>query len=199
MAAVREVDDDVDNDTLLGGSGGGGGGGGGEGGRPAAPYRSARPSTAAPRVRLSGGEPVAPPPLPPPSPRAAAAPPPSLEAATEEAEHESAELVAKLSEVFAERERQRASRATPPAFICPITFDVMVDPVISPSGGHSYERAAITKYVTEVKAEDPQTRRPLRAGDLIPNVALKHAIQEWLVAHPWAHPYLPLDRRDAST
>ena len=71
----------------------------------------------------------------------------------------------------------------------------MVLQVITPSG-HSYERAAIEKYVREIKAEDPQTRTPLTLPQLAPNLALKAAIQAFLVENPWAHPLIPYEKRD---
>jgi STIP1 family protein 1 len=102
--------------------------------------------------------------------------------------------LARLSEIFAERERRRAARAVPDHFICPITVDVMLDPVISPSGT-SFERAALLRALA-AKAEDPISRKPLKADQLIPNLALKGAIEAWLLENPWAHPLLPPEERE---
>jgi STIP1 family protein 1 len=68
----------------------------------------------------------------------------------------------------------------------------MRDPVVTPSG-HSYERAALEHYLRHVKAEDPQSRRPLSADMLAPNLALREAIGAFLPSNPWAHPLLVKD------
>jgi len=112
----------------------------------------------------------------------------STKAAAISREH--SEHSARLSELFAEREQRRAHADAPGHFTCPITFDVMLDPVITPYG-HSYDRAAIERYITRTKAEDPTTRKPLAVSQLVPNIGLKSAIQEYLSTHPWTHPLLP--------
>jgi hypothetical protein len=112
----------------------------------------------------------------------------SSKAAAISGEH--SEYSARLSELFAEREQRRAHADAPGHFTCPITFDVMLDPVITPYG-HSYDRAAIERYITRTKPEDPTTRKPLAVSQLVPNMGLKAAIQEYLSTHPWAHPLLP--------
>jgi hypothetical protein len=113
----------------------------------------------------------------------------------ETVEHDTRELLSQLRDLFVERETLRTSRVVPEHFVCSITFDVMLDPVISPSG-HSYEREAIERYVRDIKGEDPQTRTPLQLSQLVPNLALRACIQSWLKEHPWAHPLVPLDKKD---
>ena len=61
--------------------------------------------------------------------------------------------------------------------------------VVTPSG-FSYERAAIERYLTTAKAEDPQSRAPLTPAALVPNLGLKAAVESFLAAHPYAHPYV---------
>ena len=108
---------------------------------------------------------------------------------TQSPEAEHAVLSARLGELFQERERVRMARDIPQSFICPITFDVFIAPVVAPSG-HTYDRAAIERYLRS-KAEDPITRGPLAPHQLIPNHALAASIHDWLQLHPWAHPLLP--------
>ena len=62
--------------------------------------------------------------------------------------------------------------------------------VITPTG-FSYERAALLTYFDKGGKTDPQSRRPLSASDLVPNIALKAAIGRWLAEHPFANPLLP--------
>jgi len=65
---------------------------------------------------------------------------------------------------------------TPDEFVCPITYEVMQDPVCA-SDGHTYERSAIEEVLAlpEERRKSPLTREPLKA-DLFPNRALKNRI-----------------------
>ncbi|EQC28381.1 hypothetical protein SDRG_13928 [Saprolegnia diclina VS20] len=71
------------------------------------------------------------------------------------------------------------------SFICPITHDVMDDPVVT-TDGHSYERSAIEEWISTSRegapgrqVTSPATNLPLRSLQLIPNLALKRAIGEY--------------------
>lgn len=50
---------------------------------------------------------------------------------------------------------------------CPITMDIFVDPVTSPTGTN-YERAALADHLRR-NSTDPKTRRPLRIEECKPN------------------------------
>jgi len=63
----------------------------------------------------------------------------------------------------------------PVAFICPITREIMKDPVID-RDGNSFEREAILSWLHQGKNVSPLTRKPLRETDLTPNRALKDQI-----------------------
>ncbi|XP_009383441.2 E3 ubiquitin-protein ligase CHIP-like isoform X2 [Musa acuminata AAA Group] len=60
------------------------------------------------------------------------------------------------------------------------------DPVIAPSG-ITYERAMIIKHLQKVGNFDPITREPLEQHQLVPNLAIKEAVQAYLNDHPWAY------------
>ena len=66
----------------------------------------------------------------------------------------------------------------PQAFLCPISYDVMVDPVIDPSGT-SYEKNIILQWLLQ-NSTSPVTQRQLRPKQLIPNQALQTAIHEFM-------------------
>lgn len=68
-----------------------------------------------------------------------------------------------------------------------ITFEVMHDPVITPSG-HSYERAGLLKHIQHA-GTDPLTRAPLTEAQLIPNIGLRIACSEFLDNNGWAVDY----------
>lgn len=59
---------------------------------------------------------------------------------------------------------------------CPITKDIMKDPVVA-SDGFSYERDAITRWIASNRIS-PMTRQPLGA-DLHPNQILRTLISDW--------------------
>ena len=60
-------------------------------------------------------------------------------------------------------------------FICPITYELMREPVVA-SDGHTYEKAAIEKWLKQHQIS-PRTQEPI--GPLtIPNINLKKLIQD---------------------
>lgn len=63
-----------------------------------------------------------------------------------------------------------------PACICPITQDVMEDPVVC-ADGHSYERIAITQWLL-ARDTSPCTNAPLLHKNVVPNHALRNLIAE---------------------
>lgn len=78
-------------------------------------------------------------------------------------------------------------RIVPDYLIDGISFEIMHDPVITPSGV-SYERISILRHL-HVSPFDPLTREPLSEKQLIPNVALKNASCEFLEKNGWAIDY----------
>lgn len=70
-----------------------------------------------------------------------------------------------------------AQNRVPSEFECPITSEVMEDPVIV-ADGRSYERAAIQKWL-ETSNKSPMTGATLEHKAMIPNTNLKALIQDW--------------------
>lgn len=64
----------------------------------------------------------------------------------------------------------------PNSLKCPITQELMKDPVMT-SDGHTYERAAITQWL-ENHETSPLTNERLANNELIPNIPLKNVIHE---------------------
>ncbi|KAJ3689816.1 hypothetical protein LUZ61_018980 [Rhynchospora tenuis] len=71
----------------------------------------------------------------------------------------------------------------PSHFICPILQDVMQDPYIA-ADGFTYEADAIRRWLSGGHNTSPMTNLPLQHCNLIPNLVLRSAIQEWLQQHP---------------
>lgn len=63
-------------------------------------------------------------------------------------------------------------------FYCPITRDVMVDPVET-SSGQTFERSAIEKWFSDGNNLCPLTLTPLDTSILRPNKTLRQSIKEW--------------------
>ena len=80
-----------------------------------------------------------------------------------------------------------------PAFIDPITQDVLIDPVVAVDG-HSYSRSAIEGWFASdqsrigpiQQAKSPLTNAPLYSTQLVPNITLRKAIEEWHARKPMA-------------
>lgn len=64
------------------------------------------------------------------------------------------------------------------SFYCPITRDVMVDPVET-SSGQTFERSEIQKWLADGNTLCPLTKIPLNSEILRPNITLRKSIEEW--------------------
>ena len=64
------------------------------------------------------------------------------------------------------------------SFYCPITRDVMIDPVET-SSGQTFERSAIQKWLDDKNTTCPLTKIPLHGEILRPNITLRKSIEEW--------------------
>ncbi|XP_013605800.1 PREDICTED: U-box domain-containing protein 36 [Brassica oleracea var. oleracea] len=101
-------------------------------------------------------------------------------------EHE--ELKRELNEVSKHKSRCKEEEASPSKdreppqyFICPITQDVMEDPYVA-ADGFTYEGEAIRGWFNRGHETSPMTNKRLPHASLVPNLALRSAIQEWLQA-----------------
>ncbi len=65
---------------------------------------------------------------------------------------------------------------TPNEFICPLTLEVLEDPVVA-ADGHTYEREAIEQWLRSPPATSPLTNIVLPDTSLRPNIALRNRIQ----------------------
>ncbi|KAL1541421.1 E3 ubiquitin-protein ligase PUB23-like [Salvia divinorum] len=71
----------------------------------------------------------------------------------------------------------------PPYFLCPITLDIMRDPVTL-STGITYDRESIEKWLfTQQNTTCPATKQQLPNLDLTPNTTLRRLIQSWCTLH----------------
>lgn len=70
-----------------------------------------------------------------------------------------------------------AMQCFPDHLICPITTNLLEDPVIAPSG-YTYEREDLRNWVDN-NGVDPFTREPLSMNQVIPNRALQEAVKHY--------------------
>ena len=69
------------------------------------------------------------------------------------------------------------------AFVCPLTCDIMDDPVVL-SDGVSYERRAAAEWCAAC-SRSPVTGEALVGGVAVPNTVLRAAIQRWRQTPKW--------------
>eukprot|EP01116_Phalansterium_solitarium_P016795 TRINITY_DN397_c1_g1_i2.p2 TRINITY_DN397_c1_g1~~TRINITY_DN397_c1_g1_i2.p2 ORF type:complete len:240 (+),score=16.67 TRINITY_DN397_c1_g1_i2:517-1236(+) len=72
----------------------------------------------------------------------------------------------------------------PSSFICPITMEIMDDPVFA-ADGHTYEKSAIASWL-DSHSTSPLTNAVLDNRNLVPNFNLRSQIKEWVGQHPWS-------------
>jgi hypothetical protein len=70
------------------------------------------------------------------------------------------------------------SRSAPRGFVCPLTMEVMFDPVLD-AEGNTYERSALVKWLTN-NPTSPVSRQPLNERMVVSNNALRETIHEFM-------------------
>jgi len=75
--------------------------------------------------------------------------------------------------------------AVPEAFMCPITHEQMVDPVVA-LDGHSYSRGAIQDWFRRGRLSSPCTNERLASDQLLPNHSLRKAMEQRRDEQPMA-------------
>ncbi|XP_062192314.1 E3 ubiquitin-protein ligase CHIP-like [Phragmites australis] len=96
------------------------------------------------------------------------------------------EQLNELEEVFKKAAKTDTPTEVPDHLCCKITLDIFRDPVITPSG-ITYERAALFGHLHMVGKFDPVTREALEPHQLVPNLAIKEAVDSFLSEHGWAY------------
>lgn len=92
-------------------------------------------------------------------------------------QQERAAKSAALEQVRRDAGVEVALRDRPEEHCCPISYEVMVDPVIA-ADGHAYERVQIERWLQDKKTS-PLTNAPLATEVLYPVHALKSMIDNW--------------------
>lgn len=90
-----------------------------------------------------------------------------------------------LNNMFMQVDDRRKKREVPDFLCGKISFELLKDPVITPSG-ITYDRQDILTHLHRVGHFDPVTRVPLTADQLIPNLAMREVIEHYLKENEWA-------------
>lgn len=96
--------------------------------------------------------------------------------------------ITKLESMFTNLKMQRRKREVPDYLCGKISFEIMRDPVITPSG-ITYDREDIEEHLRRVGHFDPITRHPLTINQLISNLAMKEVVDAYLNENEWARYY----------
>ncbi|KAF9677413.1 hypothetical protein SADUNF_Sadunf08G0105100 [Salix dunnii] len=76
---------------------------------------------------------------------------------------------------------------TPHDFLCPISLELMRDPVIVATG-QTYERSCIQRWIDTGNSTCPKTQQKLEHSTLTPNYVLRSLITQWCIEHKVEQP-----------
>uniref|UniRef100_H2ZN15 E3 ubiquitin-protein ligase CHIP n=1 Tax=Ciona savignyi TaxID=51511 RepID=H2ZN15_CIOSA len=93
-----------------------------------------------------------------------------------------------VNDLFAQVDERRRTRDVPDYLCGKISFELMKDPVITPSG-ITYERRLIEEHIQRVGHFDPVTRHELKLNQLIPNIAMREVISNFVEENGWVEDY----------
>lgn len=102
-----------------------------------------------------------------------------------------AEHAARLVEVntlFKEVDSSRQKREVPDYLCGKISFELMTDPYITPSG-ITFDKKDIEEHLQRVGHFDPVTRQPLTQEQLVPNLAMKEVVDSFVAQNGWIEDY----------
>jgi len=103
-------------------------------------------------------------------------------------EAEADKTVAEVNALFAKVDDRRQKREVPDYMCGKISFEILKDPVITPSG-ITYDRRDITEHLERVGYFDPETRTKLTQDMLIPNYAMKEVVDYFVSKNQWSFYY----------
>ncbi|XP_011695069.1 PREDICTED: E3 ubiquitin-protein ligase CHIP [Wasmannia auropunctata] len=106
----------------------------------------------------------------------------------EEIEEKRDTCISRLNDLFAKVDERRRKREVPDYLCGKISFEILQEPVITPSG-ITYERKDIEEHLQRVGHFDPVTRVRLTQDQLIPNLAMKEVVDTFLQDNEWALHY----------
>ncbi|CAO3631781.1 unnamed protein product [Cunninghamella echinulata] len=106
----------------------------------------------------------------------------------EEIKYNMDEKLSAVQTVFEHSEKNLMKREIPDAYLDKISFNMMIDPVFTPDG-ITYERQSLLDHFARNGHFDPITRKPCTESQLVPNLSLREAIEDFLKDNGWAADY----------
>jgi len=113
---------------------------------------------------------------------------PEKEEKVENINHAQDERLSQIQLLFEQSDENMKARDVPDYLVDKVSFNIMHDPVITTSG-ITYERDSLHNHFRHIGLFDPLTRRSCTEDSLIPNLALKEAIEDFLSKNGWAADY----------
>ncbi|XP_072028308.1 E3 ubiquitin-protein ligase CHIP-like isoform X2 [Amphiura filiformis] len=111
-----------------------------------------------------------------------------LEEQKQQTESDYNKHVQELNELFATIDDRRRKREVPDYLCGKISFELMREPVITPSG-ITYDRKDIEEHLQRVGHFDPVTRVKLNQDQLTPNLAMKEVIDCFVTENQWVEEF----------
>ena len=71
----------------------------------------------------------------------------------------------------------------PNDFVCPISMELIVDPVVLLETGNSYDRESLMAWFDQGHVRDPLTNLPVPRENIAPNDVLRRRIEAWRARH----------------
>ena len=103
-----------------------------------------------------------------------------MQAAAVQQQHDE-ERIKQMKKEIEELEKVIGKREVPKEIVCPITTDIMADPVLA-ADGHTYERSALKAWLdkSDSEARSPSTNLKLAHKILTPNFNVRSAAERFL-------------------
>lgn len=108
-----------------------------------------------------------------------------LEVKVKEIKDKHEKSIVDLNFIFSQVDDRRKKREVPDYLCGKISFELLRDPVVTPSG-ITYDRKDIEAHIQRVGHFDPVTRATLTQDQLIPNYAMKDVVDGFLAENAWA-------------
>jgi STIP1 family protein 1 len=105
-----------------------------------------------------------------------------------EIEEECDSHLTELNALFVKVDEKRRKREVPDYLCGKISFEILQEPVITPSG-ITYDKKDLEEHLQRVGHFDPVTRVKLTQDQLIPNFAMKEVVDAFLAENEWALDY----------
>lgn len=106
----------------------------------------------------------------------------------QEVEEKCTSYINELNSLFAKVDDRRRKREVPDYLCGKISFEILQEPVITPSG-ITYDKKDLEEHLQRVGHFDPVTRVKLTQDQLIPNFAMKEVVDAFLSDNEWALEY----------